>query len=86
MAEVKPGWKTTEFWVCAVVLTAALVVPLFAPEQHVVARVAELVVAIAACIGYTVARAKVKIAETLKVSEDAVANLEQLLRKQGGSR
>jgi hypothetical protein len=62
--EPKPGYNTTEFYLSliVVVLGAVTTAGLF-PETHWVVRVAGMVLAALASIGYTAARAKVKAAQ-----------------------
>lgn len=57
--QVKPGWKTSEFWLTliAVVLTALL--PYF-DNSSTVAQTVSVFLAILAALGYTAARTIVK--------------------------
>ena len=62
--DVKPGYKTTEFWLSAIativglVLASGLIV-----EGSSVARIVGGVVAVLAALGYTASRAKIKSGE-----------------------
>jgi len=62
---MKPGYKTTEFWLSAAATIVGLVVTSgVLPEQpdNVWVRLVGGVVAVLAALGYTAARAKVKAA------------------------
>lgn len=58
-AEVKPGYKTSEFWITAAV-TAAGLVTMALPENHWAARLAGAVISLGAQLGYTGWRSSVK--------------------------
>lgn len=63
---MKPGIKTTEFWLCLVIVAvnAALASGVL-PAAHWSVQAGSALVAGAAAIGYTVARARVKVQEVL---------------------
>lgn len=56
----KSGFKTTEFWITLAVTIAALVPSLGLPEEHVAVKVAGLVVAVGAQLGYAALRTAAK--------------------------
>lgn len=58
---MKPGYKTTEFWLTAIAVLAATAVNVL-PTESAAAQVATAIVAGLAAIGYTASRAKVKSA------------------------
>ncbi len=60
---MKPGYKTTEFWLTAAVhmLTMFMAAGIF-PDTHVVAKVCAFALSALAQLGYTMARAKSKAA------------------------
>ena len=65
-----PGYKTTEFWLTVLAYAVALFVTGgFFPYTHVAVKVASLVAALLAQLGYTVGRNKLKAVEAAK-SED----------------
>lgn len=67
---MKPGIKSTEFWIMLVVTIAGLVTAAL-PETHVAVKIAGLVVSVAGSLGYTVARGGVKKAEVAAKNGDA---------------
>jgi len=61
---VKPGYKTTEFWLSlAAVLIGAFVAGGFLPAEHLAVKIAGFVLTALAALGYTVSRAATKKAE-----------------------
>lgn len=63
---MRAGIKTTEFWLSLVVVAlSGLVTSGYVAETHWSVKLASAIVAGAATLGYTVARAKVKVQETL---------------------
>lgn len=65
-----PGYKTTEFWLTLVAYAVALFLASgFFPDTHVAIKVASLVGALLAQLGYTTSRAKLKAAELAKPVE-----------------
>jgi hypothetical protein len=59
--EVKPGWKTTEFWLSAIVTLAGLVVASGAfSDTSSVAKAVSLIVSGLATLGYTTSRTTAK--------------------------
>lgn len=61
---MKPGWKTSEFWLCLAAGTAATLQGLLVADSPAARVVAALVAALAA-IGYTAGRAMEKTAERI---------------------
>ena len=59
---MKPGIKTTEFWVNLIAIIAGIVMSVL-PETHVAVKIAGLVLAGIGSLGYTINRATVKKAE-----------------------
>lgn len=59
MNTIKPGYQTTEFWISLVVTLASALVAVL-PTDNTVAKVAALVVAVAAQLGYVAGRVSVK--------------------------
>ena len=66
-AKTKPGYKTTEFWMSAVVAVMGLVTTSGAMDglgaDHWAVKAAGMVAAVLAALGYTAARAKTKAEE-----------------------
>lgn len=61
--EIKPGWKTTEFWKSAVVTVFALVMASgVIPSEGPWAQIAGIVAAVLQSVGYANARATIKSA------------------------
>lgn len=67
---MKPGYKTSEFWLtlAVVVLGALMASGLFGPEHWVASAIGMALAALKA-MGYTASRAKVKFGESLGKSE-----------------
>jgi len=61
---VKPGWKTTEFWLCLAAGVAATLQGLVAADSPAAAILTALIAALAA-LGYTCVRAGAKIAQAV---------------------
>lgn len=59
-APQKPGFRTTEFWITLAVTVAALVPSLGLPEEHVAVKIAGLIVAVGAQLGYAALRTSAK--------------------------
>lgn len=57
--EVKPGYKTTEFWICAAVSIGGVVLNLL-PDSSLAGHIVGGLMAIAASFGYTASRIKIK--------------------------
>ena len=67
---VKPGWKTTEFWMSTAALVLGLVLASGAlPEGGLAAQIVGGVLSVLSQLGYTAARAQVKAAEAAKGTE-----------------
>ncbi len=69
---MKPGYKTTEYWLSVVVVVLGLLASsgLFGPD-HWAAKAIALVTSALAAMGYTASRAKVKQADSLGKPESA---------------
>ena len=68
-SEVKPGWKTTEFWLSFLaVLLGAFIAAGFFPAEHWAIKVAGLALSALTAMGYTSHRSRTK-AEALKVPD-----------------
>jgi len=57
--KVKPGWKTTEFWLSLLAIGVSLVTALFNP-QSTIAQIAGVIGAVLASLGYSASRSSVK--------------------------
>ena len=70
---MKPGWKTTEFWLAAIASLVALVIGSGAVvEGSTVGKAIALVAAALASMGYSQARASVKTTEAMtKLPEES---------------
>jgi hypothetical protein len=62
--QVKPGYKTTEFWLTLIATAAGFVLASgmmeTVPEDAVAPRILGIVVSVLATLGYTITRASVK--------------------------
>lgn len=66
----KPGWKTSEFWICVAVIVAGCVSG-FLAEGSTAQMIVAGVLQVAAALGYTASRAKVKVASSVPVEKIA---------------
>jgi hypothetical protein len=58
--QVRPGYKTTEFWLTLIVAIAGAVTAAGLPAEHPAVRIAGIVVSAGAALGYTFVRGGVK--------------------------
>jgi hypothetical protein len=63
----KPGFKTTEFWLTAIVTLAGLVAASGLPSESPAVKIAGLAVSVLSALGYTVVRGGVKKAASVIV-------------------
>lgn len=70
----KPGWKSSEFWLLAIVLIIGVLVESDAfGESHWIMKVAALVSQTLGVLGYNAGRAKVKFGGSIERAEEKKA-------------
>jgi hypothetical protein len=68
--DVKPGWKTSEFWFTIVAMLASMfVLAGFLPEDHVAMKIAAFIVSALAQMGYSISRGLAKKDAVIKEPE-----------------
>lgn len=67
MAEIKPGYKSTEFWICLFVIAIGMfqMSGVFG-DGHPVMQGVSMLSSVLASLGYTAARAKAKFGQNLE--------------------
>ena len=62
MAQTKPGWKTTEFWLSlAAVICGALVAGDVISETSTIGKAVGAIISVLGALGYTASRTAVKV-------------------------